>query len=185
MFDIIVLSSSKMVNHVLDQTLKADSNSFHIITPFNNTNTEPSVKITVTDKPELAIENRVVLVITNDCYLPKFWEVQFLRTLQIDTSQVLVPCFTNSKYQEQQCPLFETFTNGIYLEKLDWYNRCSKPSIKQISNCSVDASLFGYTTFVDTPLDERNWNILQSCIIGNGEILTKDTNTIINLLDLI
>jgi len=185
MFDIIVLSSAKMVNHVLAQTLKSSSNSFHIITPFDDTNTNPSVKITVTETPELSIENRVVIVIVNDCYLPKFWEVQFLRTLQLATAQVLVPCFTNSKYQEQQCPLFETFTNGIYLEKLDWYNRCSKPSIKQISNCSVDASLFGYTTFVDTPLDERNWNILQSCIIGNGEILTKDTNTIINLLDLI
>jgi hypothetical protein len=185
MFDIIVLSSSKMVNHVLDQTLKAASNSFHIITPFNNTNTEPSVKITVTNDIVSAIENRIVLVITNDCYLPKFWEVQFLRTLQLDTTQVLVPAITDAKYIEQQCPLFETFTDGIYLEKLDWYNRCSKPTIKQISNCSVDASLFGYTTFVDTPLDERNWNVLQSCIIGNSAILLKDTNSVINLLDLI
>ena len=117
--------------------------------------------------------------------LSKFWEVQFLRTLQIDTAQVLVPSVTNAKHPEQECPLFETFTNGIYLEKLDWYNRCSKPSIKQISNCSIDASLFGYTTFVDTPLDKRNWNVLQSCIIGNGEILTKDTNTIVNLLELV
>lgn len=185
MFDIIVLSSAKMVNHVLKQTLKANSNSFHIITPFKDTNTDPSVKITITNTPELLIENRIVFVITNDCYLPKFWEVQFLRTLQIDTSQVLVPAITDAKYPEQNCPLFETFTNGIYLEKLDWYNRCSKPSIKQISNCSIDASLFGYTTFVDTPLDERNWNVLQSCIIGNSSIFTKDTNNFINLLDLI
>jgi hypothetical protein len=185
MFDIIVLSSAKMVNHVLKQTLKSNTNSFHIITPFEKTDIDPSVKITVTKTPELSIENRIVFVIINDCYLPKFWEVQFLRTLQIDTAQVLVPSVTNATYPEQNCPLFETFTNGIYLEKLDWYNRCSKPSIKQISNCSIDASLFGYTTFVDTPLDDRNWNVLQSCIIGNGEILTKDTNTIVNLLELV
>lgn len=185
MFDIIVLSSTKMVNHVLKQTLKSNTNSFHIITPFEKTDIDPSVKITVTKTPELSIENRIVLVITNDCYLPKFWEVQFLRTLQTDTSQVLVPTFTDARYPDQHCPLFETFTNGIYLEKLDWYNRCSKPTIKQISNCSIDASLFGYTTFVDSPLDERNWNVLQSCIIGNGEIFAKDTNCVINLLDLI
>jgi hypothetical protein len=185
MFDIIVLSSAKMANHVLDQTLKSSSNSFHIITPFDDTNTNPSVKITVTKTPELSIENRVVIVIVNDCYLPKFWEVQFLRTLQLDTAQVLVPAVTNATYTEQKCPLFETFIDGIYLEKLDWYNRCCKPTTTPISNCSIDASLFGYTTFVDTPLSDRNWNILQSCIVGNGEILIKDTNTIVNLLDLI
>lgn len=185
MFDIIVLSSAKMVNHVLKQTLKANSNSFHIITPFEKTDIDPSVKITVTKTPELSIENRIVLVITNDCYLPKFWEVQFLRTLQTDTSQVLVPSLTCDDYPEQRSPLLETFTDGIYLEKLDWYNRCSKPSIKYIENCTINATLFGYTTFVDTPLNERNWNVLQSCVIGNSFILTKDTKSVINLLELI
>lgn len=185
MFDIVVLSSQTMVKHVLDRTLKSNGNSFHIITPFANIDKYPNVKITITDTPEEAIENRIVIVITKDCYLPMYWEIQFLRTLQIDTTQVLVPSLTCDDYPEQRSPLLETFTNGIYLEKLDWYNRCSKPSIKYIENCTINATLFGYTTFVDTPLNERNWNVLQSCVIGNSFILTKDTKSVINLLELI
>jgi hypothetical protein len=162
-----------------------DGESFHIVTPFKDTNTDSTVKITVTDTPENSIENRVVIVITKDCYLPGFWEVQFQRALQIDTSQVLVPTLTNPTNINQECPLLDTFIDGIYLDKLDWYNRCCKPTIKTISNCSIDGSIFGYTTFVDVPLGQRNWNVLQSCIIGNGEILTKDTGNMVNLLDLI
>ena len=177
MFDIIVLSSAKMVNHVLDKTMKNTMGmSFHIITPFADTNTDPTVKMTITDNPSAAVENRVVLVITNDCYLPAFWEVQFLKMLQTDTTQVLVPTYTNPKYPEQSCPLFETFIHGIPQEKMDWYNRCSKSSVRKISNCKVDAGVFGYTTFVDTPLDEREWNVLQSCVIGNSTDVVKDAN---------
>ena len=186
MFDIIVLSSAKMVNHILENTLKcSDGLSFHIITPFKDTNTYPNVKITVTDTPENSIEHKVVIVITADVYLPMFWEVQFLSVMMLDTTQVLVPTLTNPEYIEQECPLFESFTQGIYLEKLDWYNRCCKSTIKPISNCSVDATIFGYTTFIDTPLEQRNWNVLQSCIVGNGEILSKDTGGMVNLLELI
>ena len=186
MFDIVVLSSSKMVNHVLSRTMKCvEGESFHIITPFKDTNTHPTVKITVTDTPENSIENKIVIVITKDCYLPTFWEVQFQRALQMDTTQVLAATLTNATNLEQKCPLFETFIDGIYLEKLDWYNRCCKPTVKTISDCSIDGTIFGYTTFVHEPLGERNWNILQSCIVGNGEILTKDTGGLVNLLDLL
>ena len=178
MFDIIVLSSAKMVNHVLTKTMKNTMGmSFHIITPFTNINTDPSVKITITDNPSSAVENRVVLVITKDCYLPGFWEIQFLKMLQTDTAQVLVPTYTNPKYPEQNCPLFETFVDGIPQEKLEWYNRCSKSSVRKISNCKVDVGVFGYTTFVDTPLNEREWNVLQSCVIGNSNDIVKDANT--------
>ena len=177
MFDIIVLSSPRMVNHVLDKTMKTvDGMSFHIITPFADTNTHSTVKITVTEAFSSAIQSRSVLVITKDCYLPWFWEVQFLGALQSNTTQVLVPTYTSPKYPEQSCPLFETFIHGIPQEKMDWYNRCSKSSVKKISNCNVDAGVFGYTTFVDTPLNEREWNVLQSCVIGNSTDVVKDAN---------
>ena len=177
MFDIIVLSSAKMVNHVFNKTMKNMAGmSYHIITPFSDTSTDPTVKITVTDDPSSAVENKAVLVITQDCYLPWFWEVQFLKALQFDTAQVLVPTYTNPKYPEQHCPLFKTFIHGIPQEKMDWYNRCSKSSVRKIANCTVDAGVFGYTTFVDTPLDEREWNVLQSCVIGNSTDVVKDAN---------
>lgn len=178
-YDLIILSSQKMVHHAVKKTGSViwpeNHCSFHLITPFKEEIEDPRVHVTYIDDMNnlpRALTRRTI-VIEEDLFLPCGWDSTIKEYLEIDTKHIVVPGLTYSPNTEQKSPLMKRIITDPEMQ-MDWYNTTAQNVFVEAEYDDVLKPLYAFDRDVVENFNNAPWGILKSVVLGNSTITVRE-----------